>query len=55
MKGTIIFADCGDLPAAGSNITLSCPPGLVLSGPSTSICMENGEWEPHPSEVECEG
>ena len=39
----------------GTNITFSCPPGLVLSGPNTSTCMENGEWEPTSEEVECKG
>ena len=41
--------------AESTNITLSCPPGLVLSGPSTSTCMGNGEWEPDPRELECKG
>ena len=39
----------------GSNITFSCPPGLVLTGPSNSACMGNGEWEPDPRAVECDG
>ena len=30
----------------GTNITFTCPPGLVLTGPDTSTCMGNGEWEP---------
>ena len=38
---------------AGSIFNFTCPPGLVLTGPSTATCMENGEWEPDPSEAEC--
>ena len=39
----------------GTNITFICPPGLVLTGPSRSTCMGNGEWEPNPNGVECKG
>ena len=39
----------------GTNITFTCSPGLVLTGPNTSTCMGNGEWEPNPREVECKG
>ena len=39
----------------GSNITFSCLPEYVPIGPNTSICMENGEWEPDPRNVECKG
>ena len=36
-------------------ITYTCPPGFVMTGPSTSVCMGNGEWEPDPGKVECIG
>ena len=39
----------------GTNATFSCLPGQVLSGPFTSTCLENGEWEPDPQEVACIG
>ena len=39
----------------GQNISFICPSGQALSGPNSSICMENGEWEPDPGEVECTG
>ena len=43
-------------PAAlGSNATFSCPLGLEMTGPNSSICMENGEWEPDPREIACKG
>ena len=41
--------------ARGTNITFSCPPELVLTGPNSSTCMGNGEWEPDIREVECKG
>ena len=37
----------------GTNVTLTCPPGLVLTGPDNLTCMGNGEWEPDPKDVEC--
>ena len=37
----------------GSSVNLSCPPGLVLTGPNTTTCMGNGEWEPDPMEAMC--
>ena len=44
-----------DPAVGGTTITLSCLPGLILTGPHTSTCMENGEWEPDPKKVECIG
>ena len=38
-----------------TTVTFSCPPGLVLTGPNSSTCMGNGEWEPDPREVKCKG
>ena len=39
----------------GSIVNFTCPPGVPLSGPNTSTCMENGRWEPDPREVHCIG
>ena len=40
----------------GQNITFICPsPRQEISGPNSSICMENGEWDPDPGNVECTG
>ena len=39
----------------GAVANFSCPPGLVLTGPNTTTCMENGEWEPEPRKIECKG
>lgn len=46
----------GSHPAVpGSNATFSCSIGLELIGPNSSMCAENGEWEPDPREVTCRG
>ena len=37
----------------GESITFACTSGLELSGPNSSTCMRNGEWEPDPGEVNC--
>ena len=39
----------------GQTITFICPLGQILNGSISSICMENGEWEPNPGEVDCIG
>jgi hypothetical protein len=40
----------------GSSVTLECiSPHLVHMGPNITTCMENGEWEPDPREVNCIG
>ena len=39
----------------GTTITFTCPPGRALTGPNATTCMENGEWEPDPSNLVCEG
>ena len=37
----------------GSNVSFSCHSEFILSGPNSSTCMRNGEWEPDPRKVEC--
>jgi hypothetical protein len=56
-SGRIAIADyCNSHPAIeGTNVSFTCPPGLMLTGPSVSVCMGNGEWEPDPSQVRCNG
>ena len=45
-----------DSALVGTNATFECLSGLAFSGPSyISTCMENGEWEPDPSQIECIG
>lgn len=37
----------------GSTVSFSCPAGIVLIGPNSATCMENGVWEPDPSQLMC--
>ena len=39
----------------GTTVTFKCLSQYDLIGPNTTVCMENGEWEPDPREVECKG
>jgi hypothetical protein len=40
----------------GTSVILECiSPYLVHRGPNITTCMENGEWEPDPREVNCIG
>ena len=39
----------------GTTVTFGCTPQYVLTGPNTTTCMGNGEWEPDPCDVECKG
>ena len=50
-----LAVDYEDPALEGQNITFTCASSLTLSGPNISTCMENGEWEPDPREVECTG
>ena len=44
-----------ELAVVGTNASFSCLPGQMFSGPYKSTCLENGEWEPDPREVQCIG
>ena len=44
-----------DSALAGESIMFTCTSGLEFSGPNSSTCMGNGEWEPDPEEVNCTG
>ena len=37
----------------GFVVGFSCRSEFILSGPNSSTCRKNGEWEPDPREVEC--
>ncbi len=52
---TLTHSTDSDELLEGANVTFSCPPGQVLVGHNTSICIGNGEWEPDPREVMCKG
>jgi hypothetical protein len=47
--------DYVDPALEGQIVIFACPPGQILNGSTSSTCIENGEWEPDPREVECTG
>ena len=49
----VITVGYKDPALEGDSITFICPTGAILSGPISSTCMENEEWEPDPREVNC--
>ena len=49
----VIVMGYEDPSLEGENVTFTCPTGAILTGPNSSTCVENGEWEPDPREVEC--
>ena len=51
----LVIADYSRPALEGTNVSFSCPPGLVLTGSSRATCMGNGEWKPDPSHVRCIG
>jgi hypothetical protein len=51
----LVNADYSHPAIEGTNVSFTCPPGLVLTGPSVTMCMGNGEWEPDPSQIWCNG
>ena len=51
----VIVEGYEDPALEGENIIFSCRDELTLIGPNSATCMENGEWEPDPSIVECTG
>lgn len=54
-NSTMVIMNYTDPAVEGSNVTFSCPSGLILTGPSVATCMRNGKWEPDPREVACKG
>ena len=44
-----------DPALVGESITFTCLSRQEPNGPRSSTCMENGEWEPNPGEVNCTG
>ena len=51
----MVIMDYKDPSVEGSTIKFSCPPGFALTGPSTAVCTQNGDWEPDPREAMCKG
>ena len=53
----VVITDYNNPALVGTNATFTCnsSSGLVFTGFNTTTCMENGEWEPDPREIDCEG
>ena len=49
----VIIVGYEDPALEGANIIFICPIEAILSGPNSSTCMGNGEWEPDPRVVNC--
>lgn len=54
-NNSIDVVEYTDTTLEGSNITFSCPPGIVLTGPNKTMSMNIEQWEPDLSRVKCEG
>ena len=42
----------------GTSVTFNCSdPGKILVGPNTATCMNDGQWQPHPNQLQmsCKG
>lgn len=50
-----VIVDSRDPATVGTVATFSCPSGLILTGPNSTTCMGNGEWETDPREIKCKG
>ena len=55
ISDSVIVSGYTDSAVEGTTVTFHCPPGLVLDGINSSMCMENGEWEPALFEINCLG
>ena len=44
-----------DPATPGMLVIFRCSEDLVLVGPDSSACMDDGQWEPDPSKVRCKG
>ena len=58
--GTPTFADHADVESfnsttVGSEIAYQCQSGLVPEGRMTSVCREDGRWNPNPATLMCKG
>ena len=53
----IIKASDDDQPSkVNTSLSFSCKsPERVLTGPNSTTCMDDGNWEPDPKDVECKG
>ena len=53
LASSVLVSGYNGVALKGDSVSFTCSSGLVLSGPNSSTCMGNGEWEPDPREVAC--
>ena len=44
-----------DPALTGTNVSFSCLPGSIFTGPNSSTCTKEGLWDPDPTQVVCKG
>ena len=44
-----------DPALTGTNVSFSCLPGSIFTGPNSSTCTEEGLWDPDPTQAVCKG
>ena len=50
----VVDYDNDDLPTEqGATINFTCPPNMSFNGTNSITCMDNGKWEPDPSNIHC--
>ena len=37
----------------GVTVNFTCAPGMILTGPNSTTCTENGLWDPDPRDTQC--
>ena len=45
---SVMVMGYNDLALKEDSVSFTCSSGLAITGPNSSTCMENGEWEPDP-------
>ena len=55
MEKDVHVIDLSEPLVEGTSLMFACPSGLTLIGPNAIMCLENGQWEPDPSQVKCKG
>ena len=56
-SSSLLVANFSDPATPGMVVVFGCSEDLVLTGPGSAACMDNGEWEPDLREfaVRCKG
>ena len=51
----VLVMEYSDPALEGASVTFGSSSELILVGANTSTCMENGQWNPDPSNIACAG